>query len=46
VFVIDQAADVVFRGVGAEALFAMLFDAEADVVGESYIETAERLARM
>jgi hypothetical protein len=25
---------------GAEALFAVLFDAEADVVGESYIETA------
>jgi hypothetical protein len=40
VFVIDQAADVVFCGVGAEALFAMLFDAEADVVGESYIKTA------
>jgi hypothetical protein len=39
-FVIDEAADVVFCGVGAEALFAMLFDAKADVVGESYVETA------
>jgi hypothetical protein len=40
VFVIDEAADVVFCGVGAEALFTVLADAEADVVGESYIETA------
>ncbi len=39
-FVIDEAANVVFCGVGAEELFAVLFDAEADVVGESYVESA------
>jgi hypothetical protein len=36
----DEAANVVFCGVGAGALFTVLSDAEADVVGESYIETA------
>ena len=36
----DEAANVVFCGVGAEALFTVLFDAKADVVSESYVETA------
>jgi len=39
-FVVDEATDVVFRAVGAEAFLAVLFDAEVDVVGESYVETA------
>jgi len=39
-FVVDEATDVVFRGVGARAFLAVLFDSEADVVGESYVETA------
>jgi hypothetical protein len=40
VFVVDEPAYVVFCGVGSGPFFTVLFDAEADVVGESYVETA------
>jgi hypothetical protein len=46
VFVVDEAAYVVFGGVGSGPFFSVLLQAEADVVGETYVETAERLARM
>ena len=39
-FVVDEATNVVFCGVGAGGLFTVLSDAEVDVVGESYIEAA------
>jgi hypothetical protein len=40
VFVVDEAAYVVFGGVGAGAFVTVLLDAEAYVVGESYVEAA------
>ena len=39
-FVVDETADVVFCGVGAGALVAVLLDSQADVVGEPYVESA------
>ena len=38
--VVDEAAYVVFGGVGSGSFFSVLFQAEADVVGETYVETA------
>jgi hypothetical protein len=40
VFVVDETADVVFGGVGSGTLVPVLFDAETDVVGESYVKSA------
>ena len=40
VLVVDEAAYVVFGGVGSGSFFSVLLRAEADVVGETYVETA------
>ncbi len=40
VLVVDEAAYVVFGGVGSWSFFSVLLQAEVDVVGETYVETA------
>jgi hypothetical protein len=40
VLVVDEAAYVVFGCVGSGSLFSVLLYAEANVVGETYVETA------
>ena len=40
VFVIDEAAYVVLRGMGIRALLAVLFDADTKIVGESDVQTS------
>jgi hypothetical protein len=40
VLVVDEASYVVFGGVGSGSLFSVLLYAEADVVGETYVEAA------